>query len=130
MFDSCNGLICIQLDRYDNGLKFLLWNPSIQKYIYLPQLSFSEAEDSNNEFGFDSRTNDYKLLIVGIDKDGSWIQPYLFSLNENCWKRVTATIPPNYAFIPVALCFVNGVVHWSGYRERNNGEYNHAILGV
>ncbi|KAK8549138.1 hypothetical protein V6N12_062036 [Hibiscus sabdariffa] len=70
MFDSCNGLICIQLYHYDNVLKFLLWNPSIQKYIYLLQLSFSEAEDSNIGFGFDSRTNYYKLLIVGVDKDG------------------------------------------------------------
>ncbi|KAK9016756.1 hypothetical protein V6N11_079250 [Hibiscus sabdariffa] len=31
------------------------------------KLSFSEAEDVNARFGFDSRTNDYKLLIVGAD---------------------------------------------------------------
>ncbi|KAK9007051.1 hypothetical protein V6N11_019379 [Hibiscus sabdariffa] len=99
---SCNGVICVHLYPYDDDeeFRFVLWNPSIQKYIFLPQprLSFSEAADFNVGFGFDSRTDDYKLFIVGVDKDGCWIQPYLFSLNENCWKR-------------------------------NNGEYIHEILG-
>ncbi|KAL4376894.1 hypothetical protein GQ457_02G032200 [Hibiscus cannabinus] len=82
----------------------------------------------NVGFGFDSRTIDYKLLVVGVYKDGSWIQPYLFSLNENCWKRVNA-FSTNYELLPRPLHFVNGAVHWSGFRERNNGEYIHAILG-
>ncbi|KAK8558892.1 hypothetical protein V6N12_042184 [Hibiscus sabdariffa] len=124
---SCNGVICVRLYTYDE-LRFVLWNHSIQKYISLPQLSFSEDDDFNFVFGFDLVTNDYKLLIVGVDKDGTWIEPYLFSLNENCWKRVNA-FSTNYAFVPGPLNFVNGAVHWSGYRERNNGEYSHAILG-
>ncbi|KAK8500740.1 hypothetical protein V6N12_031400 [Hibiscus sabdariffa] len=27
------------------------------------------------------------------------------------------------------MCFVNGAVHWLGYRERNNGEYSVVFLG-
>ncbi|GMI79459.1 CONSTITUTIVE EXPRESSER OF PR GENES 1, CONSTITUTIVE EXPRESSER OF PR GENES 30 [Hibiscus trionum] len=129
VFGSCNGLICIQLYPYNDGLKFLLWNPSIQKYISLPQLSFSEAKGLNVGFGFDSRTNDYKLLIIGADEDHSWLQPYLFSLNGNCWKRVT-TISTNYDFLfEMSMPFVNGAVHWLGYQKRNYGQYRHAILG-
>ncbi|KAL4379572.1 hypothetical protein GQ457_02G032090 [Hibiscus cannabinus] len=120
---SCNGVICVHLYPYDvdEEFRFVLWNPSIQKYISLPQprLSFSEAADFNVGFGFDSRTHDYKLFIVGVDKDGCWIQPYLFSLNENCWKRLNA-FSTNHEFFPVPLHFVNGAVHWSGFRERNN----------
>ncbi|KAL4377643.1 hypothetical protein GQ457_02G032080 [Hibiscus cannabinus] len=68
---SCNGVICVHLYPYDGDeLRFLLWNPSIEKYISLPQPSFSDVEDLNVGFGFDSRTNDYKLLILGFDKDG------------------------------------------------------------
>ncbi|KAK8558890.1 hypothetical protein V6N12_042182 [Hibiscus sabdariffa] len=127
---SCNSLICVQLDYYGYDLDFVLWNPSIQKYISLPQANISEVEYFNVGFGFDSRTNGYKLLILGVDKDGSWIEPYLFSLNENCWRKVTA-IPPNYAFGPQSsLSFVSGAVYWVGryastprvLRFRKNGE--------
>ncbi|KAL4376675.1 hypothetical protein GQ457_02G032150 [Hibiscus cannabinus] len=128
---SCNGLSCVQMFTYEfeyYDLNFLLWNPSIQKYVSLPQLSFSEAEDLNVGFGFDSRTNDYKLLVVGVDKDYRSIQPYLFSLNENCWKRVNAN-SPSYAFGPKDMTFVNGALHSLGNQERNDDEYSHAILG-
>ncbi|KAK8475067.1 hypothetical protein V6N11_079249 [Hibiscus sabdariffa] len=125
---SCNGLICVQLDYYDYDLDFVLWNPSIQNYISLPQANICEVEHFNVGFGFDSRTNDYKLLILGVDKDGSWIEPYLFSLNENCWKRVNA-FSTNYDFLPVPLHFVNGAVHWLGYQKRNSGGHSHVILG-
>ncbi|KAL4376879.1 hypothetical protein GQ457_02G032530 [Hibiscus cannabinus] len=134
VLDSCNGLICLILFHCEI-LNFVIWNPSIQKYIFLPQLSISEDAELKFGFGFDSRTNDYKLLIVGVEeKDGSWIQPYLFSLNENCWKRVTS-IPPNYTFgvvtgdIDIKVPFVNGAVHWLGYQTRNNGGFSNVILG-
>ncbi|KAK8503657.1 hypothetical protein V6N11_030719 [Hibiscus sabdariffa] len=94
-----------------------------------PLANICEVDYFNVGFGYDWRTNDYKLLILGVDKGNSWIQPDLFSLNENCWKRVTA-IPPNYAFGPQSsLPFVSGAVYWLGYQERNNGVHIHVILG-
>ncbi|KAK9016734.1 hypothetical protein V6N11_079228 [Hibiscus sabdariffa] len=127
---SCNGLICVQLFYYgEYDLSFLLWNPSIQKYISLPQMKFSKIVFLNVGFGFDSRTNDYKLLTFGVDKYGSRIEPSLFSLNGNCWKSVTA-VYPSYGFVPqMSLPFVNGTVHWLGYQEKNDGGYSRAILG-
>ncbi|KAK8484021.1 hypothetical protein V6N12_003696 [Hibiscus sabdariffa] len=108
---------------------FLLWNPSIQKYISLPQFSVSESMYLNVGFGFDSRTKDYKLLIVGEHKHGSCIESYLFSFNENCWRRVTAGYP-NYAFLSeMSMPFVNGAVHWLGHWEINNGKESNGILG-
>ncbi|KAK9007042.1 hypothetical protein V6N11_019370 [Hibiscus sabdariffa] len=71
---SYNGLICL---RFWNGVvsKFILWNPSIQKYISLPRLRISNDVHINFGFGFDSRANDYKLVIIGLEKDGAvhWI---------------------------------------------------------
>ncbi|KAK8558901.1 hypothetical protein V6N12_042193 [Hibiscus sabdariffa] len=62
VFGSCNGLICVQVFSFvDARVNFILWNPSIQKHISLPMFRISEAA----VFGFDSRTNDYKLLILG-----------------------------------------------------------------
>ncbi|KAL4377958.1 hypothetical protein GQ457_02G031950 [Hibiscus cannabinus] len=48
---SCSGLICVQLYT-DNDVNFLLWNPSIQKYISLPEPNIIDV--SRFEFGFDS----------------------------------------------------------------------------
>ncbi|KAK8503653.1 hypothetical protein V6N12_024825 [Hibiscus sabdariffa] len=61
VFGSCNGLICVQLFSF--VVDFLLWSPSIQKYIPLPKFRISEAAVFLNVgFGFDSRTNDYKAV--------------------------------------------------------------------
>ncbi|KAK9007045.1 hypothetical protein V6N11_019373 [Hibiscus sabdariffa] len=126
---SCNGLICL---RFWNGVvsKFILWNPSIQKYISLPRLRISNDVHINFGFGFDLRTNDYKLVIIGLEKGDTWIKPFLFSLNENCWKRVNA-IPPSYTSYSreISVPFVNGAVHWIGYQKRNSGVFTNAILG-
>ncbi|KAK8503642.1 hypothetical protein V6N11_030730 [Hibiscus sabdariffa] len=125
---SCNGLICVQLVPYD-GHRYVLWNPSIQNYISLPRVRVSEIAYINVGFGFDSTTNDYKLLLVGFDMDDKWIQPYLFSLNGNSWKRVTA-VYPDYDFGPeTSLPFGSGAVHWLGQQERRDGEFGHAVLG-
>ncbi|KAK9016784.1 hypothetical protein V6N11_079278 [Hibiscus sabdariffa] len=125
---SCNGLICL---RFWNVVsKFILWYPSIQKYISLPRLRISNDVHINFGFGFDSRTNDYKLVIIWLEKGDAWIKPFLFSLNENCWKRVNA-IPPSYTSYSCELLvpFVNGTAHWIGYQKRNNGVFTNAILG-
>ncbi|KAK9016771.1 hypothetical protein V6N11_079265 [Hibiscus sabdariffa] len=129
LLGSCNGLIYLQFWKGDVS-KFLLWNPSIQKCISLPRPRFSDDVQINFGFGFDSITNDYKLVIIGFEKDDAWIKPFLFSLNENCWKRVNA-IPPDYTFDPgeISVPFVNGAVHWIGYQKRNNVGFTNVILG-
>ncbi|KAK9016760.1 hypothetical protein V6N11_079254 [Hibiscus sabdariffa] len=126
---SFNGLICLHFRKGDVS-KFILWNPSIQKCISLPRPRFSDDVQINFGFGFDSITNDYKLVIIGFGKDDAWIKPFLFSLNENCWKRVNA-IPPNCTFDPgeIPVPFVNGAVHWIGYQKRNNVGFTNVILG-
>ncbi|KAL4379045.1 hypothetical protein GQ457_02G032110 [Hibiscus cannabinus] len=107
---SCNGLICVRFT-------FLCLHVKTSKVVYL-----------SVGFGVDLRTNYYKLLIVVVCKIGVPIEPYLFSVNGNCWKRVTAN-PPNYAFDSRDMTFVNGVVHWLGFKGRNNFGCNCAILG-
>ncbi|GMI79439.1 hypothetical protein like AT3G23880 [Hibiscus trionum] len=123
---SCNGLICFHFWP-GNKSSFILWNPSIQKYVILSRPSISNDVVFSIGFGFDSRTSDYKLLMVGVGKDDSWVEPYLFSLNENCWKRVAA-IPPNYTFHGGSVPSVNGALHWIGHQERNNGRFSNTIL--
>ncbi|KAK8503640.1 hypothetical protein V6N11_030733 [Hibiscus sabdariffa] len=126
---SANGLICLHFWPGDVS-KFFLWNPSIRKYISLSWPRISNDVHINFGFGFDSITNDYKLVIIGIEKEDTWIKPFLFSLNENCWKRVNA-IPPSCTSYSSELSvpFVNGAVHWIGYQKTNNAVFTNAILG-
>ncbi|KAK9016769.1 hypothetical protein V6N11_079263 [Hibiscus sabdariffa] len=133
-----NGLPVKSLMRFryeENGRKNYSLNCDNDGFDEFNQLRLSPFDFvSNSElgFGFDSRTNDYKLLMVGVEEeDGSLMKPYLFSLNQNCWKRVTATIPPNYTFDidEVSLLFANVALHWLVFHERNNNEYNNVILG-
>ncbi|XP_022734374.1 F-box protein CPR30-like [Durio zibethinus] len=125
---SCNGLVCLRQDV----LNFIFWNPSIQKYITLPKPSISCLDDNAYSifgFGFDSRTNDYKLLIVAVEKAETLREAYLFSLNENSWKRVAA-ISPYYAIEgEISSTFANGAVHWLAYQRRNDGGFRNMILG-
>ncbi|KAH7835981.1 hypothetical protein Vadar_031670 [Vaccinium darrowii] len=57
------GLFCIF--EHDN---YFLWNPSIRKSISLPKPGITENKHGSFEdylgFGFDSRTNDYKVVRV------------------------------------------------------------------
>ncbi|XP_039040426.1 F-box/kelch-repeat protein At3g23880-like [Hibiscus syriacus] len=136
-FGSCNGLVCLGSYAH-NPMRFVFWNPSIQKYISLPQpdiCCIDYASRLNSAFGFgfgfDSRTNDYKILTVRFDKANHLIQPSLFSLRENCWTMVVA-IAPNYEFDDeTSMTFVNGAVHWLGYQRRNSDgfKFNYTILG-
>ncbi|XVE50345.1 hypothetical protein DITRI_Ditri01bG0155000 [Diplodiscus trichospermus] len=72
------------------------------------------------------RTNDYKLLIVVVEETLG--EAYLFSLNENSWKRVTA-ISPRYAVEDeMSSTFVNGATHWVGYQRGKDSGYRNTIL--
>ncbi|KAK9007044.1 hypothetical protein V6N11_019372 [Hibiscus sabdariffa] len=137
--DACLSNLFLEVYRHSNTDMFPKKSIPAAVAVNLAEemgkLSISEDAELTFEFGFDSRTNDYKLLIVGVEeKDGSWIQPYLFLLNENCWKRVTA-FPPNYTFYAVTVAieikvpFVNGAVHWIVYQTRNDGGFSNVILG-
>ncbi|XVF78179.1 hypothetical protein PTKIN_Ptkin14bG0109000 [Pterospermum kingtungense] len=141
MVGSCNGLVC--LCNYMVLSQSIIWNPSIQKFIKLPKTSIITCliEEASYflGFGFDSRTNDYKLLIVLFIEDV--IENYLFSLNENSWKTVSASFSDDamrrriWSSFPTELqisTFVNGAFHWVGHqREQDDivGESGNMILG-
>ena len=59
LIGSVNGLFCLyELERY------VIWNPSIRKFITLPKPCITVKTLSHNGFGFDPRTNDYKVVRI------------------------------------------------------------------
>ncbi|XVF78153.1 hypothetical protein PTKIN_Ptkin14bG0106400 [Pterospermum kingtungense] len=138
---SCNGLVC--LCRLSYMLDIIFWNPSIQKYIALskPNITFWTTKNVSVSFGFgfDSITNDYKLVILLTEEGATSGEAYLYSLNDNSWKKITASFPEcaiesrvSSTFVNGASrnsAFVNGALHWMGYQRGQFGGFRNIILG-
>ena len=96
--NSCNGILC--LDDYD-GEHIILWNPSIRRKLTIPDHpSFGEQDLMSVGFGFDSVTDDYKIVIIcySIDIDsgnGTAEKSFVYSIKTSVWSSIA--FPPNIA---------------------------------
>ncbi|XP_023893270.1 putative F-box protein At3g10240 [Quercus suber] len=81
-----NGLFCLCL--YEPG-RYIVWNPCIRKFIALPNPSVTDSFAYDLAFGFDSSTNDYKLVRFAFQyKYLSSKKPVVevYSVNEGSWR--------------------------------------------
>ncbi|XP_050124112.1 F-box protein CPR1-like [Malus sylvestris] len=140
---TCNGLVCLaDEDYFCPSFPIIIWNPSVRKFVTLPHPTITIPEKSINDkrdpitpayaFGYDSRTNDYKVLTIfssnpssGPDMDNPFaVQVY--SLARGSWKTLSPP-PPAPPSLSIPGCnfvcrryqpanarpvFVNGAVHW------------------
>ena len=139
LLDSCDGLLCI----VDFDGKIVLWNPSTRQCNLLPPNPNTCYSSGCHGFGFDSSTDDYKVVAVSIVLEhggltgGYEFEPSLhnlnvysrsvvdvFSLKSNKWKRIEAkhstTVLGNNA------TFLHGVVHWIGFGS-NDDDWIHGF---
>ncbi|XP_071715197.1 F-box/kelch-repeat protein At3g23880-like [Rutidosis leptorrhynchoides] len=116
---SCNGIICMRDEHNDN---YSLWNPSIRHKLTLPYHSirrkltlpyhdFSRKYYTIDGFGFDSNTDDYKIVRLLYPIDGEVYKSMVYSLKKRVWCEIT---PPSTHIMRVwpHACFVNGALHW------------------
>jgi len=64
---SCNGILCIADFNQTFSIPALLWNPSIRKFKELPLLQKPKVMGDINltfGFGYDSLTDNYKVVVV------------------------------------------------------------------
>ncbi|XP_038680683.1 F-box/kelch-repeat protein At3g23880-like [Tripterygium wilfordii] len=122
----CNGIVCVSDDVKNIGF----WNPATREYKPLPPLipSIEPPDDVDWNmhskwklgFGFDQRTNDYKVLsfvltyfeVYAVSVD----EAQLYSLKSNSWREIPSF--PVFAgdFERGSVCF-KGNCHWLGYRD-------------
>ncbi|XP_050222082.1 F-box/kelch-repeat protein At3g06240-like [Mercurialis annua] len=110
---SSNGLICLYFNLGKGLPKFIIWNPSIRKSVHVPPNNLVGPDQLIGfGFGFDSRTNDYKLL-----EDG-----FMYSLNCNSWKKISNIPVENKTkrFWLSTPLFVHGRFHWLAMSEKKN----------
>ncbi|XP_050368918.1 F-box/kelch-repeat protein At3g06240-like [Argentina anserina] len=88
-----NGLVCLG-PRVVDDFPVLFWNLSIRSILILPTSPTPYSIFKRYAFGYDSRTNDYKVLLI------RFVTPPLF----DCTDFVN----------------VNGCPHWSGNQVGDN----------
>ncbi|KAM3690873.1 hypothetical protein ACJW31_09G152400 [Castanea mollissima] len=109
---TCNGLLLSLSNNLTmDTSRLCLWNPSVRKLVNLPPIHFSF--DACIGFGFDPKTNDYKI--------------YSLSTGDQ-WRMLRVDLAPICAFChhePHA--FINGALHWVASRLTVN-EFLYFIL--
>ncbi|BFG28950.1 F-box/kelch-repeat protein [Prunus yedoensis var. nudiflora] len=115
-----NGLICLAAD-----FATIIWNPSVRKFMFLPRPRIPFPTDyirkfmiASYAFGYDSRTDDYKVLRIVSDLlSEAPCEVEVWSLARGYWKTLSAAVIPA-DFNPAGITlryrqvFVNGVTHW------------------
>ncbi|CAA2965466.1 F-box kelch-repeat At3g23880-like [Olea europaea subsp. europaea] len=107
---STNGVLCI----IDESGRIWLWNPSTRQYRKLPPGINDRSTFLSMGFGFDSVSNDYKVVILGFryireGEHGIWVE--VWSSNLESWREIKV----DYSFrrgISVCDVIVEGSVHW------------------
>ena len=123
---SCNGLLCLFENRrgWNWGNVINLWNPSIRKFKRLPDSSLSGQYDQiSNGFGYQSETNDYKVVKIYSCPTGDIMQNSIvaevYTLSSDSWRKVGISLRPKVAVSSTETCssatFVSGALHWLGY---------------
>ncbi|KAH7834291.1 hypothetical protein Vadar_014591 [Vaccinium darrowii] len=114
------GLFCVfEQDSY------FFWNPSIRKSIGLPKPGITKKTHGSLVdflgFGFDSRSNDYKLVrVVSLSRtkpsemeEVNLVE--IYSLNAGLWKvssRAGDSFPPGY-YLETPSAYLKGAIHWA-----------------
>ncbi|XP_050260641.1 putative F-box protein At2g02030 isoform X1 [Quercus robur] len=138
---TCNGLVCVE----DDGLldRIILWNPCVRMFVELPKPSITYqgyheddgyGYDGATGLGFDSKTNDYKVVrvvtVVDVRRRGDWgVYPpkvEVYSLATGEWSMVTTALPCAVRHHD-PLPFVNGALHWVALRRTNCNKYHNFI---
>uniref|UniRef100_K7MD22 F-box domain-containing protein n=1 Tax=Glycine max TaxID=3847 RepID=K7MD22_SOYBN len=132
--NTVNGVICLSRNRSSHTSYtdlVILWNPFIRRHIQLPTpyFAFKTLLCSYYQlpsmffvgFGFDSKTNDYKVVRICYLKYYENNDPplvELYSLNEGASRIIeTSSIDVRIESRLLSQCFLHGNVHWIAFEN-------------
>ena len=87
---SCNGILCFS-DYMTPGCNGVyLWNPSIRMFKRLPYTCSTQLRKVALGFGYDSQTNDYKVVKFSwtIAEPMPPPEVEVYSFSSDSWKRI------------------------------------------
>ncbi|XP_057437434.1 F-box/kelch-repeat protein At3g06240-like [Lotus japonicus] len=133
---NCNHTYWTEIMGPCNGIYFLkgepnvLMNPSLRQFKALPESHLSNSDDTYSfknyaEFGFDPKTNDYKVIVImdlwfanAERQIGNWTAE-LYSLNSNSWRNIDLVVPLPFQIYDYSQVYthVNNCCYWFGFVE-------------
>ncbi|CAL2238128.1 unnamed protein product [Prunus armeniaca] len=101
---------------------------SAKKYVFLPPPSVTLMGFIRYAFGYDSRTNDYKVLrsVCHYKAPHLSCAVEIWSLARGSWNRLSDAVVPakfspgNFTHDDNAASFVNGALHWIQGNHRDD----------
>ncbi|XVF69222.1 hypothetical protein PTKIN_Ptkin11bG0063600 [Pterospermum kingtungense] len=113
----CNGLLCLYYAD-----KATLWNPSTREFKTLPPSPLQNILNTiatpilffGLELGFDSKTDDYKVVRFFLNRVDSWnYQVELYSLKSDSWKGISVPdAMPSGSGSRLFSIYINGFCYW------------------
>nr|KJB74170.1 hypothetical protein B456_011G277300 [Gossypium raimondii] len=139
VYGACHGLLCLLDPSKD---KAAIWNPSTREFKILPPssiqrppyfspfeetyLTLDHVEFNHASFGFDSKTDDYKVIrfvtLTFVNSEEQYphshfmYQVELYSLRSNSWKEIPC---PDYK--PTGTTLGNNYVDGICYMKTETG---------
>ncbi|KAM3249736.1 hypothetical protein P3L10_011506 [Capsicum annuum] len=115
MYCCYNGLALIKLRDYPQYPQYarailLLWNPSTRESIVLPRTEFSLTKDYSCGLGYDSTSDNYKILMID---DAAHCE--ILALKSGSWRKIDkrpSGVSPVLSDTEDSGAFVHGAFHW------------------
>ncbi|KAF8016028.1 hypothetical protein BT93_H1550 [Corymbia citriodora subsp. variegata] len=103
LMGCCDGLVCLTVS---DG--FLLYNPTTKEFRNLPGSDLVQGDDFFHGFGYDSISDDYKI----VQGDGSTnCQVAIFSLKSGSWRKIHVQQESHRAVYDRGV-YWKGALHW------------------
>lgn len=134
---TCNGLVCLADDLGRYAYNFVVWNPSIRKYVTLPKpfvrFATHGGYDAFIGLGYDAIGNDYKVVRLAtlLDQHDMFDEcptlAQVYSLAKGSWGQLRSDFPPCAMIGSSVQAFVNGALHWLALHTVDAG-FNYFVL--
>lgn len=118
---SCDGLVCLSVMGYSG---FVLYNPTTKKCRNLPSSDHFRPDGFLFGFGYDSRSDDYKIVQSKGRNGFEDAKVVIFSLKSGSWRTTQAKLESHLCLYERGDgVYWKGALHWCGLdRSREKAE--------
>ncbi|KAL3726858.1 hypothetical protein ACJRO7_031715 [Eucalyptus globulus] len=109
---SCDGLVCLL-----GPSNFVIYNPTTRECIELPGPNFVDRVRLSgvSGFGYDSQSDDYKLVAdASSSSDENW-KLAIFSLKSGSWRSIELPFQEEFNELTGQGVYWKGALHWHVY---------------
>ncbi|XAR62779.1 hypothetical protein NMG60_11017652 [Bertholletia excelsa] len=110
---SCHGLVCLLF----NPDRIVLWNPTTRQSRELPPPPCSSSGISFCGIGYDSSSDDYKVILAARSSYADETKLQVYSLKASFWRPMEEGLHNLITVLDEAGTFLNGSLHWRASRD-------------